>query len=286
MCYFLPLERRNLKPKHIMRNEEIQFHAEFDELPFWSAPFGMLLLDSIPMQGVKNALDIGSGSGFPAIEAAMRFGNAAKVYALDSSACCCDKIKEKVEIMSVGNVFPVCADACNLPFNNNYFDLIISNNGFNNIHPLETAAAETYRTLKPKGSLVFTYNTNDTFLQFYQFFKESLAEKRLDSIIADVERHIEHKRPSIERMKEIFISAGFEFKSCREESFCFRFSSSEAAFGHYLIRTAFLPVWEAIAGEDIFSDILESVKIKLNQVLKNSDCIKFNVPMACVSFMK
>jgi hypothetical protein len=49
-----------------------------DELPLWSAHFGLKLLDSIKMKKNMNVLDIGSGLGFPAIEVAMRFNQKAE----------------------------------------------------------------------------------------------------------------------------------------------------------------------------------------------------------------
>ena len=37
----------------------------FDEATLWSAPFGRLLLENIPMKPVGRVVDIGFGTGFP-----------------------------------------------------------------------------------------------------------------------------------------------------------------------------------------------------------------------------
>ncbi len=37
----------------------------FDELPFWSAPFGIRLFEQIHLKKNIRALDIGFGAGFP-----------------------------------------------------------------------------------------------------------------------------------------------------------------------------------------------------------------------------
>jgi arsenite methyltransferase len=42
----------------------------YDELPLWSAPFGLTLLDTIRMKKGIRVLDIGSGAGFPMLEIA------------------------------------------------------------------------------------------------------------------------------------------------------------------------------------------------------------------------
>ncbi|MCW8961437.1 MAG: hypothetical protein OQK29_07725 [Ignavibacteriaceae bacterium] len=54
-----------------------------DELPLWSAPFGLRLLDKINYRKNITALDIGSGLGFPLLEVAMRLGDSCKVYGID-----------------------------------------------------------------------------------------------------------------------------------------------------------------------------------------------------------
>ena len=51
-----------------------------DELPLWSAPFGLSLLNTIKLKRNLNVLDVGFGFGFPLIEVAMRLGNSSKVY--------------------------------------------------------------------------------------------------------------------------------------------------------------------------------------------------------------
>ncbi len=35
--------------------------ASYDELPLWSAMFGLLLLDEVPLSSVATALDVGAG---------------------------------------------------------------------------------------------------------------------------------------------------------------------------------------------------------------------------------
>lgn len=47
---------------------EIDFDAPdvgdlYDELPLWSAPFGLLLLDRVPVRPDLTILDIGAGTG-------------------------------------------------------------------------------------------------------------------------------------------------------------------------------------------------------------------------------
>jgi hypothetical protein len=54
-----------------------------DDLPFWSAPFGIKLLDIVRYKKNIRSLDIGFGLGFPLMELAMRLGPSSKVYGID-----------------------------------------------------------------------------------------------------------------------------------------------------------------------------------------------------------
>ena len=54
--------------------EEIDFDQpgvveQYDELPLWSAPFGLLLLDRVPLMPGLVVLDVGAGTGFLTVEA-------------------------------------------------------------------------------------------------------------------------------------------------------------------------------------------------------------------------
>jgi arsenite methyltransferase len=42
--------------------------AVYDEAPLWSAMFGLLLLQHVPLKQAITALDVGCGTGFPLLE--------------------------------------------------------------------------------------------------------------------------------------------------------------------------------------------------------------------------
>ena len=46
------------------------FVSVYDELPLWSAPFGMTLLETIKLKENAKVLDVGCGTGFPLLEIA------------------------------------------------------------------------------------------------------------------------------------------------------------------------------------------------------------------------
>lgn len=59
------------------------FVSTFDELPLWSASFGLLLFKHLKLKANQVVLDIGSGASFPLTKLAERLGNSCKIYGLD-----------------------------------------------------------------------------------------------------------------------------------------------------------------------------------------------------------
>lgn len=69
-------------------NFEFDFASEtvasaYDEVPLWSAMFGQLLLEHVPLQRIGAALDVGCGTGFPLIELAERLGPDVELHGVD-----------------------------------------------------------------------------------------------------------------------------------------------------------------------------------------------------------
>lgn len=60
-----------LEPLEFRCPECVEF---FDELPLWSAPFGLMLLERVPLRPGMQILHIGAGTGFLSVELAQRCG--------------------------------------------------------------------------------------------------------------------------------------------------------------------------------------------------------------------
>src|SRR5512138_2099439 len=99
-----------------------------DELPFWSAPFGLTLLDTIRVRTRMKVLDIGSGSGFPMLEIAARLDQGSMVTGVDPSSECVETIRSKIRSGGLANASIVEGFAEKLPFPDASFDLVTSNN--------------------------------------------------------------------------------------------------------------------------------------------------------------
>ncbi len=148
-----------------------------DELPLWSAPFGMLLLDLVTLRPGITALDVGFGTGFPLLELAQRLGESSMVYGIDPWKEAIERVKLKIDICNIKNVRLTEGDASAMDFADNFFDLIVSNTGINNFEDPAKVLEECFRVSKPGAHIALTSNPIGHMKEFYQVYEETLEEK-------------------------------------------------------------------------------------------------------------
>jgi arsenite methyltransferase len=222
-------------------NEEMT--AIYDELPLWSAPFGLKLLEEIQLKRNIKVLDIGFGTGFPLIELAQRFGESSVVYGIDPWKEAVERVEVKIKLIGIKNIRIYNGEAENMPFRDGYFDLIISNNGLNNTLDINIALKDTYRVAKKGTPLVFTANLPGTMMEFYTIFKDVLSKHNLNEEIQKLQNYISEKRKTVDELILITKNAGFEIHKISEEKFHMDFMDGttffnpDYAIGFFLMRS-------------------------------------------------
>jgi ubiquinone/menaquinone biosynthesis C-methylase UbiE len=264
--------------KKIITTPDEELIKVYDDTPLWSAPFGMTLLDTIKYRKNINILDIGSGCGFPMLDVAMRFGNTCKVYGIEIWESGVNKIREKISVLKLSNAEIIHANAEKPPFENEYFGLIISNNGLNNVEDAEKVLTECYRILKPGGQFVFTFNLPDTMFEFYDIFKEVLKENNLAKELNDVDVHISKKRKTQIEMFDLLCKHKFIVNSSLCYSFGYKFTDADSMFNYFTIKEFFLPVWLETLKEEDRKNIFIEVSKRLN---RKYDTITLTIPYTC-----
>ncbi|MFI5251341.1 MAG: class I SAM-dependent methyltransferase [Bacteroidota bacterium] len=249
-----------------------------DETPYWSAPPGTAILDRMPFRKNMNVLDIGFGTGFPLIEAAMRLGNTCSVYGIDPWSAGCDRVKQKLAICGISNVKIIEGTAERMSFENNFFDIIVSNNGMNNIDDLPNALKECNRVAKTGGRFIFTFNTEKTFIEFYSVYREVLMENGLQEYDRKISEHIYHKRKPIPEMQNLLSQSGFKLLSSDEDAYYYSFTDGTAMLNHFLIRLAFLDTWKNILPEAKQDGVFKQIELKLNNQAALTGGFSMKVP--------
>jgi arsenite methyltransferase len=258
----------------------------YDELPLWSAPFGLVLLDTIRLRKGMNILDIGSGSGFPLLEIAERAGASCHVYGVDPSGDAIRMITAKIKMKAISNARIINARAGELPFPDGFFQLIVANNGLNNVEDERQALQECYRVADHGAQLVSTVNLPFTLIEFYDVLEEILREMDLEEEIGKMKVHIARKRKPVEYWQRFFEEAGFSVRSVQPDGFRMRFMDGTSFFRHFFIRTAFMEPWRSFLPEDRVESIFTRVENRLNEIAGTRGELEMSVPFVCFDCSK
>lgn len=268
------------------KNDNLQHASALDELPFWSAPFGQLLLDTVPMKENINVLDIGFGTGYPVIELAERSGGSCRFYAVDIWREGVQRALQKISVHGLRNLTLLLGRAENLPFHSEYFHLITSNNGLNNVQDLEKSLAECFRTCKKSGRLIFTMNLPETMKEFYGIFESVLRDYKLENEIIKMKNHIYEKRKPLDDVCRIVEKTGFIVDKKVEKSFSYRFVDGTTMLQYFLVREFFLPSWKEIIPEENISTVFDDIENRLNQISHEKGELLLTIPFVCVDCVK
>jgi ubiquinone/menaquinone biosynthesis C-methylase UbiE len=253
-----------------------------DDLPLWSAPFGLKLLEMIKMHPGMTVLDIGCGAGFPAFEIAGRLGGSSRVFAMDPWDRALERAELKKRVYGVANLELVKGNAEEMPFDDDYFDLIVSNNGINNVEDMKRTISECQRVARPGAQMVATFNLEETMIEFYSVFREMLARNKLHDSIRRMERHIYEKRKPLEEVEVIFEKSGFVIANIDHDAFKLRFVDGTSMLNFYLIRYWFIDGWKTVVEEADLARVFDQVEERLNEKAKEKGELVLTVPFATV----
>lgn len=101
-------------------------------------------------------LDLGSGAGFDCFLASKKVGPAGKVIGLDMTPEMIEKAKQNAQTGNYQNVEFRFGEIEDMPVDSSSVDVIISNCAINLVPDKKKAFQETYRVLKPGGTLMIS----------------------------------------------------------------------------------------------------------------------------------
>ena len=257
----------------------------FDEVNLWTAPFGRLMLENIPMNANAKVLDIGFGTGFPLIELSQRFGATATIYGIDIWSDAINRAKEKIQVFQLDNIEIFEQSAENIPLPDHEIDLICSNLGINNFDNKEQVLKECHRVLKPGGHLCIATNPMGTFEELFVLFEEILMEFNLTESLAEFQKYLGH-RESKESIEKEFHGIGFKLTKEVTDRTNIRFVNAIALLNHGLIRIGFLETWLNLIPEKEHKRFFEVLKNKMDEQIKRDGEFKISIPILYLEFSK
>jgi arsenite methyltransferase len=257
-----------------------------DECPIWSAPFGLKLLDYIDYKPGISALDIGFGTGFPLTEIALRLGESSTVYGIDPWTDAIKRAYEKIDYYRITNIKIFEGVAESIPLDDNSIDLIVSNNGINNVSDINKVIAECSRIIKSGGQFVQTMNLDKTMFEFYGELERVLSDLHMDKEIELMRHHIYEKRRPLEEMILMIKNHGFIIKELEHDQFNYKFTNGTAMLNHYFIRLAFMDSWIKLIPENKKEQIFDTIEMQLNEQSKISGGLKLSIPYVLINAVK
>jgi ubiquinone/menaquinone biosynthesis C-methylase UbiE len=258
----------------------------FDEIPLWSAPFGLKLLEYVDYKQNITALDIGFGTGFPITELAMRLGETSTVYGIDPWKEAIIRTNKKIDYYRINNIKIIEGVAESIPLDKNSVDLIVSNNGINNVSDIDQVFSECSRIIKPGGQFIQTMNLDKSMFEFYGQLEGVLSEMNLKKEIELMRAHIYEKRRPLGELVTMLKKNNFLIKDLEHDQFTYRFSTGTAMLNHYFIRLAFMDSWIRILPKDKVEEIFDTIEERLNQQAMKLGGIKLSIPFALINAIK
>ena len=257
-----------------------------DECSIWSAPFGLKLLDYIDYKQNISALDIGFGTGFPLTEIALRLGESSTVYGIDPWSDAIVKARKKIEYYRITNIKIFEGVAESIPLMNNSVDLIVSNNGINNVKDINQVISECSRIIKSDGQFLQTMNLDKSMFEFYGQLEKVLSDLAMNAEIELMKQHIYEKRRPLHEMISMVQKHGFTIKDLEHDQFNYKFSTGTAMLNHYFIRLAFMDSWIKILPENRLEQIFDTIEMRLNDQAKILGGIKLTIPFVLINAIK
>jgi SAM-dependent methyltransferase len=173
-----------------------------------------------------------------------------------------------------------------MPFENNYFDLIISNNGINNVEDIKKTLSECRRVSKPGAQFVLTMNLKDTMIEFYNVFEEVLKANGMHDEVKKMKEHIYSKRKPLDEIKTLLLNSGFQIVAVEHDSFSFNFIDGTTMFNHYLIKYWFLSEWKKVVNDGEREKIFEQTEKGLNEIVKEKGELQLTIPFVTIDCIK
>ncbi len=169
-----------------------------------------ILLETLAARTGECALDIGCGPGFVSEELARAVGPGGAVHAMDNSESSVEMTRQRCA--GFGNVQCQIADATQLPYPDNFFDLAVSTQVYEFVRDIRTALSELHRVLRPGGRAAII----DT--DWHTILWHSADPARMARILRAWDEHLAHAELP-RTLGPLLRGAGFSVRECKAVSY-------------------------------------------------------------------
>lgn len=123
----------------------------------------LILFDLVPLKTSQTVLDVATGTGFIALEAAKKVGNQGKIIGVDFSPKMLQRCQSKINITGLTNIELLETDVDNLDFPENSFDVIFCSCAIVLFNDINKVLENWYNWLKIGGFVAFSVYSQESF---------------------------------------------------------------------------------------------------------------------------
>ena len=229
------------------------------------APVGDALLKGLAAQPGDKIIDLGSGTGEPALTLARQMQGRVDITGVDSAGPMAAVAQRKVEAEALANTLFAHMPAERLDFADNSFDRALSRFGVMLFDDSLQGLKEINRVLKPGGHFAIavwsTPETMPTLLWSYEAFSKRIPEEAAPPL---------HKVTSLGQpgvLEDMLAKAGFSDVRIEPHTFHYRFDSFDA-------------YWDIVEATDILKQQYDALPVDQHAVIREEIAVLANVHMS------
>lgn len=229
------------------------------------APVGEALLAGLAAQAGDKIIDLGSGTGEPALTLARQMAGQVDITGVDSAGPMVDVAQRKVADEGLTNTRFIHMPAEQLDFADNHFDRAMSRFGVMLFNDSQQGLNEIQRVLKPGGHFSIavwsTPETMPTLLWSYDVFSKRIAEDAAPPL---------HKVTSLGQpgvLDEMLAKAGFSEFSIESHTFHYHFDSFDA-------------YWDIVEASGILKQQYDALPVDQHAEIRNEIAVLANIHMS------
>ncbi|HEX6541529.1 MAG TPA: class I SAM-dependent methyltransferase [Ktedonobacterales bacterium] len=256
-------------------------------VPQWSTPFGRLLLSvflTLPRDTGWQLLDVGCGTGYPALELARFLGQDCDLAGIDTWEEAILLARHKASEEWLRNVNFLAEDICETALPEGSFDTITCNLALSSFEDPRAALGAMWRLMRAGGQLILTTPLQSAMREFLDTYHLTLRDLKLQDYMRTLGAQVA-ARPTINTVQRLIESSGFVIRRTVTDSFALRFPDSHAFLTSPLVQTLYLGAWRDIIPDMtirrlVFNEVERRLKVRAQA---NGGELVMHVPMLCIS---
>lgn len=247
-----------MNSKQSKSQKELAFLQDLYIATDWGERFAELIDEHVELPKEGSALYINAGTGSHAMSLQERGGEKLKIIAVDANEDCLELARAKAVALHEKTRFQ-CEAGETLSFEDDQFDLVLSNNSFTQPADLSAKVAEIVRVARPGAKVALWLPTASSFGEFFSIYWEALLNADLQDHGVDVENLIT-ELPTISEVEALAEEMGLQDVTSWTAIEEFDFDSSEEFLDAPLITDFLLENWLRSLPASAHERVVEELK--------------------------